>query len=97
MSYGVTEWEIDDRSHTGHRARGETHRYTAWEKGFYRSNLDRKVVFIKKRLYDLALEEIACLRSVISEFDCDKSCYTQWIRANDIAEIRLDSTRKSDK
>lgn len=41
-----------------------------------------------QRKFDNALKEIACLRSVLSEWDCDKTCYVQWIRANDIADSR---------
>jgi hypothetical protein len=33
-------------------------------------------------------EEIEALRSVISEFDLEKSCYTQWHKAEAIANLR---------
>ncbi len=33
-------------------------------------------------------EEVACLRSVLSEWDEDKSCYLQWGRANQLADGR---------
>ncbi len=38
--------------------------------------------------YLLAIQEIECLRSVLSEWDQDKSCYLQWSRANDLADSR---------
>ncbi len=30
------------------------------------------------------IEEVKCLRSVLSEWDEDKSCYVQWLRAEDL-------------
>lgn len=49
---------------------------------------DEHIEVISKSNFDLALEEIACLRSVLSEWDQDKSCSIQWNRANDLAASR---------
>ncbi len=34
-------------------------------------------------------EELQCLWSVLSEWDTDKTCYVQFVRANDLATARL--------
>lgn len=52
---------------------------------------ERKLRREFQRKFNLALKEIACLRSVLSEWEQDKSCYTQWIRANEIADSRRES------
>jgi len=36
-------------------------------------------------LVELLMKERCCLRSVLSEFDEDKSCYVQWNRAEDLS------------
>lgn len=33
-------------------------------------------------------EELLCLRSVLSEWGEDKSCYVQWVRAEELRELR---------
>lgn len=37
---------------------------------------------------DLALLEISCLRSVLSEWEQDKSCYVQWNEAENLRQRR---------
>lgn len=41
-------------------------------------------------LVELLMQERDCLRSVLSEWDEDKSCYVQWNRARDL-EVVIDS------
>ena len=51
----------------------------------------------QKRRFELAAEnerlreEVQCLRSVLSEWDFDKSCFLQWLRAE---EIRAEKNAK---
>lgn len=37
---------------------------------------------------NLLKEEVACLRSVLSEWEQDKSCFVQWQRAEEIRAIK---------
>ena len=47
---------------------------------------DREQLLIT--LLKLAREEIECLRSVVSEWDTDKTCYIQFNRAEILKEAR---------
>ncbi len=49
--------------------------------------LKEKVDSLESKL-GCAEDEVKCLRSVLSEWDFDKSCYTQMIRANEFNRSR---------
>lgn len=45
--------------------------------------------YVEKAAYDKAVEEINCLRSVLSEWDhIDKTCFVQYVRAEDLRKER---------
>lgn len=48
------------------------------------NGFDRRVDRLA-RIVEVQREEIAALRSVLSEWEQDKSCYTQFARANELS------------
>ena len=41
---------------------------------------------LRAKIY-LLEEEVDCLRSVLSEWEEDKNCFTQWMRAEDLRRV----------
>jgi len=53
------------------------------------ANIVEHSLYTKERAKSAKLiEEIACLRSVLSEREQDKACFTQWIRAEELAQSK---------